>query len=1078
MLQGLMAPLRIVLQRSFADWLIVTATWLVVLCAMTLVAIGVLYGDAVALTGLQRIIADQPPGATTVVVEMRASPDEIVEVSEAVDRQAGRILSWTDGELVTIAESESHALPEQELEDRTGLAVFGAYEALDRHAELDDGAWPRRAAEPMEVALSRAAAAALDLELGDELTLTSQRGSNRPVEVRLVGVWQPNDVTDPYWEPDGLALSGVRDAASFVTYGPFVVDMADLVERTASGDVALTFRVLPDFDNLAVDDVNGMRADTAALDRRLGDALGERVVFQVITELDTILSDVGRSLLVSRSGVVVLTIQFAVLAGYALLLVAGLLIDQRRVETALFRSRGAGTAQVALFSLVEALILVVPAVLIAPWLAVGVLRLLNVAGPLADAGVTIDPAVDDTAITATVLAGLAAVVALVAPTLSAGRGLASVRQTISRQGNRTLAQRLGIDLALVVLAGVGLWQLRQYGAPLTQTVRGTIGLDPLLVAAPAIALLAGSILALRIVPLAAEVGERLLVGRRGLVAPLGARQLARRPLRYTRSALLLMLAAALGTFAGAYASTWARSQADQAAYRAASDVRAQISDFPALPEWAIGQAIRSVEGVSGALPVALDRFDVAESDGTILALDAARAAPVITFRPDLADEPIERLLARLVPAGASTSGPVVDEEAAGVALVVTASLAATVPEDVPANEFSPGLRGILPSVIVRDADGAVHRISGPRLAVGLGEQHTEVSFGTYVDGRIVRPSFPLELLGVELAIQLPPETFAVGSLALDSVMLDEAGSLAPLATSPVDPVVGTEELPIAGMGATTAGSLVAPLGPASAADAPIPALASAEYLELVGAAVGDVVDLGSLAERRAFELVGVLRGFPTLDPQAPFLVVDLEALASADLSEGSIPSVGEWWLTTADGRAAEVARTLMSGSYAVTSAVAAEELRRDLLSDPVALGVIGALALGALAAVLFAGIGFIVSATVSTRERLGEFALLQAIGLSHRQLSAWLSMENLFLLLVGLIAGTALGLLMAWVVLPFVTLTQEATLAVPPVEVVIPWAIYGLLYSVALVALAVTVVVIGRLLARVRVSGVLRAGGE
>ncbi len=87
-------------------------------------------------------------------------------------------------------------------------------------------------------------------------------------------------------------------------------------------------------------------------------------------------------------------------------------------------------------------------------------------------------------------------------------------------------------------------------------------------------------------------------------------------------------------------------------------------------------------------------------------------------------------------------------------------------------------------------------------------------------------------------------------------------------------------------------------------------------------------------------------------------------------------------------------------------------------------------------------------------------------------------MENAFLLIVGLAAGTGLGLIMAWVVLPFVTLTQEATIAVPPIEVVIPWGIYALLYLVALGALAITVVVIGNLLARVRVSGVLRSGGE
>ena len=385
--------------------------------------------------------------------------------------------------------------------------------------------------------------------LGDTVSLESQRG-NRYGTADIVGIWQPADPTDAYWNADPLELAGVTESASFRTHGPFVVAREDLLRRTVSGNVAVEYRALPDFDRLAIDDADRVRADTAALERRLGDALGDEAFFQVSTELDEILGAAGRSLLVSRSGVVVLTIQFAVLAGYALLLVAGLLVDQRRVETALLRSRGAGVGHVVLFSFLEALVLVVPAVLLAPWLAVGVLGLLNVAGPLADAGIRIEPRVDTTVLLAAGLAGAAAILGLVLPALGAGRGLAAVRQTISRQGNRTIAQRLGLDLALVILAGVGLWQLRTYGAPLTQSVRGSVGLDPLLVAAPAIGLLAGSILALRIVPLAAELAERVLTGRRGLVAPLGARQLSRRPLRYTRSALLLMLAAALGTFAG------------------------------------------------------------------------------------------------------------------------------------------------------------------------------------------------------------------------------------------------------------------------------------------------------------------------------------------------------------------------------------------------------------------------------------------------------------------------------------------------------------------------------------------------
>jgi len=1079
MLEGLLAPFRLVLQRSLADWLIVAATWLVVLCAATLVAVGVLYGDAVALTGLRRIIADQPPADTTVVVSMRASADELGPAEEAVNRQAGRILGWTGGELVTIGQSESYALPEQGTEEATQLVVFGAFEAIEEHADLVDGGWPAEGQEPMQTSVSTAVAERMGIRIGDTLTVASQRGADRALTTEVVGLWRPSDATDPYWDPDGLAVTGISEASSFVTHGPLVVGWDDLVGRTVSGDIGVEFRVLPNFDNLAVDDVNWMRSDTAALDRRLTDAMGDRAFFQVETRLDDILAEANRSLLVSRSGVVVLTIQFAVLAGYALLLVAGLLIDQRRVETALLRSRGAGPGQVALFSLIEALILVVPAVLIAPWLASWILNLLNVAGPLADAGIRIAPAINGATMLATALAGLAAVVGLVLPALGAGRGLAAVRQTISRQGSRTLAQRLGLDLALVVLAAIGLWQLRVYGAPLTQSVRGTIGLDPLLVAAPAIGLLAGSILALRIVPLAAELAERLLVGRRGLVAPLGARQLARRPLRYTRSALLLMLAAALGTFAGAYASTWTRSQADQAAYRAASDVRVAVSGFPVIPDWAIGQALRSVDGVTGALPVMLDGFDAQGGDGTILALDAARAEPMIAFRPDLADEPIASLLGRLVPDGDAAGGPVLTDEVTAVELRVRATLEPFLPDEG-AVGFSAGFQGVRPALVVRDADGAVHRIDGPRLGVGLGGQRAVIpleAIGAEADA-VVRPAFPLEVMAIELAVQLPPLTFGVGTVSLDTASVLEGDAPTELAITGSPPLEGTEAQPIAGMGAAPSGSLVVPFGAAAGRPAPIPALVSATYLEEIGAATGDVIDLGSLGGRRSFEVVGSVRGFVTLDPAHPFVVADLGTLAAADADAGTVTRVDEWWLTTADDAGPTVAGAITAGPYGAASAVSRDELQRDLLSDPVALGLIGALALGALAAVIFAGIGFVVSATVSTRERLGEFALLQAIGLSHRQLSGWLSMENAFLLLVGLLTGTGLGLVLAWVVLPFVTLTQEATLAVPPVEVVIPWAIYGLIYLAAAVALVVTVVVIGRLLARVRVSGVLRSGGE
>jgi hypothetical protein len=156
--QGLMAPLRVVVQRSFADWLIVAATWLVILCATTLVAIGVLYGDAVALTGLRQVLADEPAVTTVVAVDTRVSADELADVESKIDRQLSRILGWTDGELISVMQSETYALPEQSSDERTDLALFASYEGLDRHVDLVAGDLPTDGADPMVVADSSAVA--------------------------------------------------------------------------------------------------------------------------------------------------------------------------------------------------------------------------------------------------------------------------------------------------------------------------------------------------------------------------------------------------------------------------------------------------------------------------------------------------------------------------------------------------------------------------------------------------------------------------------------------------------------------------------------------------------------------------------------------------------------------------------------------------------------------------------------------------------------------------------------------------------------------------------------------------------
>jgi hypothetical protein len=690
-----------------------------------------------------------------------------------------------------------------------------------------------------------------------------------------------------------------------------------------------------------------------------------------------------------------------------------------------------------------------------------------------------------------------------------------------------VAQRLGVDVALVVVAAIALWQLRLYGGPLTQNARGALGIDPLLVAAPAIGLVAGAVLAVRIVPRLAEVAERALERRRGLVSPLGARQVARRPLRYTRAALLLMLAAALGTFAVAHAATWSRSQADQAAYQAAADLRVIESDYATLPTWSVGPVYRMVEGVDAATPVMRQTLDVGRSirSGELLAVDPAAVGSLVGLPPEARTEgspDAEALLAPLL-TGRRTA-PTVPLPGAPRRLGVTIDSDLAVPRDqVPPGEPIPTGGGLAISVLLSDGDGRLHRFEGGGATIAVKDRRIEVPLTTMLGDTEVAPADPLSLQAIEITIAAPVFTWVVGSVELVEFAVSETSSgdsWDPIAFDagaggwswlriesqqsgtggpyeppsdapgrielrspefqPGEPAIPDPSWPVNGSPTDPAPvfRLAAAPGPAVDGGAPtaIPAVVSRSFLAASGTRLGDVVAGSSFGQDLQLAIVGSVEAFPPLDPEVPFVIVDLATLDLLRIADGGgVTAASEWWLAVDDGLAEGVAATLTSPPFHADAVVGRVERTRALSSDPVPLGVIGALGLGAAAAMAFAAIGFVVSAAVSTNERLGEFALLQAIGLSARQLSAWLSIEHAFLLTVGLVSGAAIGLLLAWLVLPFATLTTAGTATVPAPVVVLPAEPFVPLVVMALALLAGTVALVTRQLRKIELAGVLRA---
>ncbi len=1109
MLQVFRAAWGVVVQRSRADWLMVAAAWLVILSATTLLSAGVIYGDAASVSGLQHALLGAPPTEANIQVRTRSEPDQKgLGIERAITQDLRAALSGNDGEVLRLARSESFALPAQRQVSR--LVVFASFEGIDRHAQLVAGSWPATSARgAVQAALSQPAAAQLKLALGATLRVASRSDPSHTVDMRVVGIYRIASRQDPYWWADPLELDGVTASGSFTTLGPIVVTREELLGRVVAGKADLAWRVFPAFAQIGLGDAPRIRDAVAGLRGRLGGEVGALRSVRVETRLSAILDDLERSLLVSRTSVLVITAQLALLAGYALVLVAGLLIERRRIETALLRSRGAGAIHIAAMGLMEAVLLVVPAAMLGPWLAAGVLRAFNLVGPLAAVGLTLDPRVDDVARLVAAGAAVGCLLVLVIPLVVSVSPLADVRRAVGRQARRGLPQRIGLDLALVVLAAIGIWQLRQYAAPLTRSLQGSLGLDPLLVAAPAIGLLAGALLALRVVPLLAELVESALSRRPGLVGALGSRQLARRPLRYSRSALLLMLAASLAVFAAAYSGTWLQSQQDQADYRVGADLRVEPWSRGQLPAWSLGDAYWRVPGVTAAMGVQRESFDVAGAAGSgqLVALSPGQAAEVVRFRPDLADQPFGDLLGRLRGGSPAPVLATISGEPQRLALDLEVGLQSVGDEGFPAT-IPTAWPGLGVAVIARDAGGLLRRFVGEPATFDGGSQRSVVRLTAgLADGTQVRPAYPLQLVAIELGATVPADAAAVGTFEIKAVswsaaadgaawrplaLATEAGvaqfvrrtsegidpvRVVALATSGGPRVTVTRARPIPGPGRVTYS--LQPTALAGLAAAPLPALVSDRFLERTASHVGDTLAIGSLTRRHGVRIVGSLHGFPTTDPARAVVVLDAGALAmSGYAADAATSSVSEWWLSVPPARSSSVARALRGDPYDSQRVDSRREIARSSVTDPVAVGIIGALLLGAAASLLFATIGFVVSAVAGARERLSEFALLRALGLSPRQLSGFLSLENAFLLSVGVVCGIGLGLLLAWLVLPFVTLSSDAAVVNPPLQIIVPWGVIGVLLSIAAAAIVLSGLVLGGVLRRVGLGSTLRLGDE
>ena len=1085
------ALVRSVGKRSRSDWPLVLSAWLLLVCSTTLIASSVAYSESVASGGFHKVIESAPSSSTSVRVYASASTRDLESADGAIRPVIESALGADRGRISRIVTTDGLSPAGYDASDQAHQIVVGSYGDIETHAKLVGGVWPAdgpaataRTGDPcapggVETALSVEAAKALGLGLGNRTTLTSKLKPSNQFDVCVVGIFEP-DAADRYWLGAGLELTGTQIVGSAVTRGPFVVTGAGLATLAGENKVTAEWRWLPRIEAIDPSDADTIRAGIAGLADRAKAAFPSGFVWAE-SGLPEMLAAATKSLLVAQSSSLLLFAQFVILAVYAILLVGGMLVERRRPEAALLRSRGASWPHLALLAMGEALLLAVPAVLVAPFAAQGVVRALAVVGPLAGEHVIAAPALDAVTWAAAVAAGIGCVAVLTIPSLPGLGSLSGVRAALSRQLGQTLAQRLGLDLILAALAAVALWQLQSYGSPITTTVRGDLGIDPLLVAAPAIGLLAGALLATRLVPRLGELAEAAFERATGLATAFLARQMGRRPLRYTRITLLLMLAVAMTTFAAAFAATWSDSQAAQAAYQTGADMRVTVANRPVAPAWSLESTYKTIPGVTGVASAGRGKFDVGRdlSGGQLLSLQPGaldNASVGVAGTEGLAGQ-VSGLRGRNDASLALPGRP--------TALRVGLAVHLQTQDPAAPDQLIESNATVAVSVVVAD-DTGTYRMDGESIATPAPGTWSVVPLDA-PGASGYRFSGPLRLLGVELLANSSLTTEITGSIDLTGIAVREGAGTdwqaveQPGAAFPTEPgwawtevanggtrgyapppgkpghveFGGGEQQALPGFGGPGSTGVLLRFA-AGASDTPLAGIVNQPLLDATGARTGDTILISRSGYESRVRIAGVASIFPTLDPAKPFLVLDASALAASDYELNAlVNSPKELWLKVAPGHETAVRTTLLSGAYSAASIVSRFDVERAGRADPISLGVIGALFLGSLAAILLAAIGFLVNAAFMARERSGELAILRALGERPATLARMLAVEQTLLLGYGLAGGALLGFVLGWVAIPFAWLTPAGTVPVPAPSIVVPWLELAVLATPVLAALLV-----------------------
>ena len=515
---------------------------------------------------------------------------------------------------------------------------------------LDDSA----SGEVLDVWMHNRLAEEMGVNIGEQLNVGVTLATD-PTPIQVRGFWQASDPEDAYWfkNPD----TTMKDAL-VVRRQDYITHVEPML-AAKSGQV--NWHIILDEAKVDPADARGYL---------YGFERGQVIINKFLPEarLNAPPLDPLEEFVQRETALTTLLLSFNLPAYgfllYFLVLTSVIIARWQRRDTATLVSRGTGTSGIVGLNLAEELLLFVVGFPLGIAFGMLLARLMGYTSsflsfvdrppmPISLLGVNL---------TAVLVALIIALAARLGPAVQAARqSVVAFGRERARPTRGPFWYRYYLDFLLLLVTYYAYRQLADQGtlALLVQDRPEDLYQDPLLILVPALFILTGAMMTLRILTLGMRVIDRF-AGSVPWVAPyLSLRQLARRTQDYVNPVLLMIVALALGVYTLSMAASLDQWLIDRMYYRVGADLTFEPFSETAHEQGTIGgewiplpDEFRQVPGVTGVTrvgdyPFSIDMPAARGFRGRFLAIDRLTFPSVAWFREDLAGESLGALMNRL-----------------------------------------------------------------------------------------------------------------------------------------------------------------------------------------------------------------------------------------------------------------------------------------------------------------------------------------------------------------------------------------------------------------------------------------------